>query len=238
MAAALGRRMAGPVRVAAPGLVLPLLGARMADLSLRHPSISLTLSQAEMGGPADLTILLRQGRTAAQAAAEVALGDVPLVTVAAPTYAARHLATAPARDAAGLPRWLRHDPPLTSGDPGAPPAVLMSSDPQSLVAAAIGGAGVLTTLRPLVAPHLSSGRLVPITIGDEPAPLSVAARISPAEDSARPRVALALSAVAQALGLPIPEADQLSGPAPGLMAGQDSGARASESAAPRSNPSA
>lgn len=237
-AAALGRRLVGPVRIAAPGLVLALLGAQMADLSLRHPSITLTLSQPGTSDPADLTIGLGRGSASTQAPAEIALGEVPLVTVVAPTYAARHAGSTPARDAAGVHRWLRHDPPLGSGTAGAPTAVLVSSDPQSLVAAAIAGAGVLTTLRPLVAPYLASGRLVPVSIGDEPAPLSVRARITLSEDIAMPRVALALSAVAQALGLPIPVADRLAGSVPGLLADQASGAWASESAAPRSSPNA
>jgi DNA-binding transcriptional LysR family regulator len=230
-AAALGRRLAGPVRVAAPGLVLSLLGARMADLSLRHPSITLVLSSPNPGFPADLTILL--GTRQMPGTAEVTLGAVPLMTVAAPAYVARHGATAPGRDAAGLHRWLRHDPPpQRPGTTDTPAAVLASSDPQALVSAAIGGAGVLTTLRPLVAPHVTAGRLVAVAIGDDPAPLPVRACLTPAEEDSLPRVVLALAAVAQALGLPAPDMDRISG------AGQSNGESASDPAAPRSSSSA
>jgi DNA-binding transcriptional LysR family regulator len=231
-AAALGRRLAGSVHVAAPAPVLPLLGARLADLSLRHPSVTLTLHASNAPGPADLTILLGSRLVPSPGAAEVALGAVPLVTVAAPAYVARHGGVAPGRDAAGLHRWLRHDPALQGPDgTDRQSAVLASSDAQALVSAAISGAGVLTTLRPLVAPHLTAGRLVAVAIGDDPAPLPVRARLSPSEEGAMPRVVLALGAVAQALGLPVPEADWFSGTGPASR-GQPSGATASAAAAP------
>jgi DNA-binding transcriptional LysR family regulator len=226
-AAALGRRLAGPVRLAAPALVMPLLGARLADLSLRHPAIALALSPPDAGQVVDLTILLgpRPAMPSAPGDTDMLLGAVPLVTVAAPAYVARAGTSAPGRDTVGLHRWLRHDPPPNGHAATDVPAAITSTDPQSLVAAAIGGAGVLVTLRPLVAMHLSSGRLVPVAIGDEPVPLAVRARLTPT-DGAMPRAALVLAAVAQALGLPVPDP------------GQISGARTSESTAPRRSPDA
>jgi len=229
-AAALGRRLAGPVRVEAPAVILPLLGGRLADLTRRHPAIAISLCLPEGYARPDLTILLgpRTGRAGPNVAQvqDFALGAVPLSRVASPGYVNPISAAARGRDAVGLYRWLRHDPPLLDpASAGEPDAILTSSDAQSLIAAALAGAGVLTTIRPLVAPYLASGRLLEVSVGDEPAPLSVRAVLT-SDDGAVARAALALGAVAQALGLPVPDAVQVSG------------ALTSDAAAPRSSANA
>lgn len=226
-AAAGGPRLAGPVHVVAPAVLLPVIAARLATLPLAHPGLQLVLAVAPERAPPPapppqaVGLVLRLRPAGALVSADpgrtMVLGPVPLVTVAAPAYLGPRGLPGTTEDPARH-RWLHAAPdPAALPEPARAHAALVTSDVWALMAAALAGAGLWRTIRPLVATALADGQLLAVPDRDDPAALTLTATPTFGTDVEAERAAgaLALTAVAQALGLPVPGPVSVGGPGEG-----------------------
>jgi DNA-binding transcriptional LysR family regulator len=209
-AASTGPTVVGPVRVSASALLLPVIAPRLATLWHRHPGLAVTLAATDDGAwsgrPADLVLRLRPPATVpygAESRRTAVLGALPQVTVAAPAYVALRGMPAAGDDPARH-RWLHHAPDLSAVPEAArPQAALVTPDVAALMAACLAGAGMMRTIRVLVAAPLATGQLLAMPDRDDTTPLLVTvAQVAQGDEGTR--ASLVLAEAAQALGLPLP----------------------------------